>query len=280
MKILIIFASLAVLLGGAAAQCGGQYTVQPGEYCYLIAETHGLSPDDFYALNPGLNCDNLQIGQVVCVQGSSGPSPSPAPTPTPGDKLVSYDQFVNAVTSSGYPTPSEAQYNSFINNYATAGQISSVRELAMFLAEIIWESQGLVKKSEIKCQGNNCAADYRSDGDDPNKFYYGRGYIQLTWSYNYRAASQALFGDDRLVSDPDQVANNEDLAWETAFWFWSANVHNAAGVQDGQFGSATNAINGALECGPCRGSCSNRNDIYARVLQAFAVNESPNTAGC
>jgi len=276
------FATFAVLfaLVACASSCDSEHTVQSGEYCYLIASENGLSLDQFESMNPGLNCDDLQIGTVVCVSGGSGPSPTPTPTPS-GGVGVSYDQFVAAVTATnGYPTPSQDQYNSFNNNYASAGGITTQRELAMFLSEILWESGGLIYKAEIACQNDGCPGSYRSPGDDPNLFYYGRGYIQLSWSYNYKAASEALYGDDRLVSNPDQVANNEDVAWQTAFWFWNANVHSDSGVQNGQFGSATNKINGGLECNPCQRACPNRNDIYAHVLQAFGVNESPNYAGC
>ena len=279
MKIIVTLALLSVLFG-CALSCDNQHTVQAGEYCWLIATDNGLSMDDFYSLNPGLDCNNLQIGVVVCVGGGSGPSPNP-PGPSPSGGGVSYDQFVAAVTSTnGYPTPSQAQYNAFNGNYASAGGISSNRELAMFLSEILWESGGLIYKAEIACQNDGCPGSYRSDGDDPNLFYYGRGYIQLSWSYNYRAASEDLFGDDRLVTNPNQVATDEDIAWKTAFWFWKTNVHGDSGVQNGQFGSATNKVNGGLECNPCRGACSNRNDIYAHVLQAFGVDESPNFNGC
>ena len=282
MKSIITIAVLSVLLV-CAASCDTQHTVTSGEYCYLIAQNAGLSLDQFTGINPGLSCDNLQIGTVVCIKGGSDSSPPSGGGDGGGNGGVgvSFDQFVKAVTSSnGYPTPSQAQYDSFNNNYASAGGITSNRELAMFLSEILWESGGLVYKSEIACKDNNCPGSYRSPGDDPNKFYYGRGYIQLSWSYNYKAASEALYGDDRLVSNPDQVANDEDTAWKTAFWFWKTNVHSDPGVQNGQFGSATNKINGGLECNPCRGACNNRNAIYASVLPIFGVNESPNDAGC
>jgi len=49
--------------------CAQTYTVVSGEYCYLIATNHGLSLAQFYDINPGLSCDNLQIGRVVCVRG-------------------------------------------------------------------------------------------------------------------------------------------------------------------------------------------------------------------
>jgi len=51
------------------AGCAETYTVQPGEYCYLIAINHGLTLDQLYGINPGLVCDNLQIGKVLCVRG-------------------------------------------------------------------------------------------------------------------------------------------------------------------------------------------------------------------
>ena len=65
----------------------------------------------------------------------------------------------------------------------------------------------------------------------PGKNYYGRGYIQLTHSYNYKAASLDLYHDLRLIDNPDLVATSEDAAWGTAFWFWKVHVHNRAGVK-------------------------------------------------
>ena len=38
--------------------------------------------------------------------------------------------------------------------------------------------------------------------------FYGRGYIQLSWSYNYKAASKALLGNEIvLYNDPDLVGS-------------------------------------------------------------------------
>lgn len=277
MKIIIASLTLSLFLVCAASACGSQYKVKAGDTCYQLAVNNKLSLDKFKAINKGINCDNLQIGKVVCVKESSGSSQS---TPK-SNNIVSFDMFKKAVTSTNnYPTPSQAQYDSFIKYHGSAGGISTKRELAMFLAEIIWESGGLQYKAELACKDTKCPNEYRSNGDDPNKFYYGRGYIQLSWSYNYKAASEALFKDDRLVTNPDQVATNENIAWQTAFWFWKAKVRTDSGVQKGQFGSATNKINGGIECNPCRGNCSKRNDIYANVLKAFGINEAPNFAGC
>jgi predicted chitinase/LAS superfamily LD-carboxypeptidase LdcB len=49
--------------------------------------------------------------------------------------------------------------------------------------------------------------------------YRGRGYVQLTGKANYAAASQAIFGDDTLVKDPDLVTQNSKVAAEVTAWF-------------------------------------------------------------
>lgn len=58
--------------------------------------------------------------------------------------------------------------------------------------------------------------------------YKGRGYLQLTGRYNYSRASQDLFGDDRLVRNPDLVSR-PDIAAQTSIWFWKNKVANKVG---------------------------------------------------
>jgi predicted chitinase len=48
--------------------------------------------------------------------------------------------------------------------------------------------------------------------------YRGRGYIQLTGKNNYSAASKEIYGDDRLVKNPDLVSQPE-IAAKVAAWF-------------------------------------------------------------
>ena len=58
-------------------------------------------------------------------------------------------------------------------------------------------------------------------------------------------------------------------------------MHTDANVQKGMFGSATNRINGALEC---RGSyqylAKERFNKYNITLKAFNINETPIENGC
>ena len=49
---------------------------------------------------------------------------------------------------------------------------------------------------------------YQTPNDVPGQYYYGRGYMQLSWQYNYLAASKDLYGDDRLARNPDQVKSS------------------------------------------------------------------------
>jgi hypothetical protein len=48
--------------------------------------------------------------------------------------------------------------------------------------------------------------------------YRGRGFIQLTGKSNYAAASKAIYGDNRLVDNPDLV-NDPAVAAEVSAWY-------------------------------------------------------------
>lgn len=45
--------------------CTQLYTIKSGDICYDIWTKNGLTSEQFYKLNPGINCNNLQIGQQV-----------------------------------------------------------------------------------------------------------------------------------------------------------------------------------------------------------------------
>ncbi|KAK5662691.1 hypothetical protein OQA88_8607 [Cercophora sp. LCS_1] len=52
----------------AAPGCAKSYTVVAGDYCWAIATGNGLSVEGLLAINPGLVCDPLRIGTVVCLK--------------------------------------------------------------------------------------------------------------------------------------------------------------------------------------------------------------------
>ncbi len=58
-----------------------------------------------------------------------------------------------------------------------------------------------------------------------SKIFFGRGAIQLSWNYNYRAASEALTGDAATFCDnPDLVATNPEYAWGAGIFYWMENL--------------------------------------------------------
>jgi predicted chitinase len=64
--------------------------------------------------------------------------------------------------------------------------------------------------------------------------YRGRGYIQLTGKSNYAAASQAIFGDDTLVKNPDLV-NDPKIAADVVAWYMErgkAGMAKKMGIDD------------------------------------------------
>ncbi|KAJ6490118.1 hypothetical protein C8R45DRAFT_1139221 [Mycena sanguinolenta] len=62
----------------ARQSCSSTYTVVGGDTCTTISGKTGVSVATIEADNPSINsgCTNLQIGQVLCLSGSSGTGPS------------------------------------------------------------------------------------------------------------------------------------------------------------------------------------------------------------
>lgn len=72
--------------------------------------------------------------------------------------------------------------------------------------------------------------------------YRGRGLLQVTGKDNYTHCSHDLFGDDRLVEDPDLLSTPE-FAVLSACWFWKKNNLNAI-CDAGDVKLLTRRING------------------------------------
>lgn len=218
------------------------------------------------------------------VSSSSPPESNVTSSGVPSGNLITKDELDQAMLSlypsiALYPRPSDAQYNSIVSKAGPIGNITDKRELAMFLANVVLSSKGFTQIREL----NPTNYSYPHSLNVPGKEYYGRGYINLAWAYNYLAASLALYGDDRLLQNPDLVETDDQVAWDVSFWYWAANVHNKLGVADGLFGVTTNAINGLNECGPNRidpDSANMRFAIYQKFFAAFGLSGQPDSRGC
>lgn len=146
------------------------------------------------------------------------------------------------------------------------GQINTRLRIAAFLAQIGHESGSLVYSKELGGTSYFAKYDGRQDlgntqpGDGAK--FCGRGLIQVTGRANYLKASQALFGDDRLLKTPDLL---EQPTWaaKSAVWFWTSRNLNL--LADGaQFTDITKKINGGLN------GQEDRKARYALALKVLA----------
>lgn len=73
--------------------------------------------------------------------------------------------------------------------------------------------------------------------------YRGRGFVQITGKENYNVYSQSIFGDNRLLENPD-LASDISVAAKIACAFWTRNKLNDLADKDDVVG-ITRRINGA-----------------------------------
>ncbi|KAH9417298.1 hypothetical protein DERP_007295 [Dermatophagoides pteronyssinus] len=196
-------------------------------------------------------------------------------------ELITWKEFKDSLILNQYPEPSMEKYETVIR-LAKDFNIDDKNELAMFLAQVYWESVGLQHTKEIACVKTKCTNNYRTGREQQDKYYYGRGYIQLTWLDNYANCSLDLYGDMRLVDNPDLVSDTEEGAWGSAFWYWDKYCHNIPEIKQGYFGYTTMAINGPLECnGPYKVKAFKRFVIYSKIFEIFKLSEPlPKQNGC
>ncbi|WP_371502373.1 glycoside hydrolase family 19 protein [Kitasatospora sp. NBC_00374] len=184
-------------------------------------------------------------------------SPTPTQAPDPGGFPVSEAQFNQMFPSrnsfytySGL-TAALSAYPAFA---ATGSDTVRKQEAAAFLANVSHETGGLVYVVEQ----NTANYPHYCDAGQPygcpagQAAYYGRGPIQLSWNFNYKAAGDAL--GINLLANPNLVQTDAAVAWKTALWYWNTQSgpgtmtpHNAM-VNGYGFGETIRSINGSLEC--------------------------------
>ena len=153
-----------------------------------------------------------------------------------------------------------------LNAATAAHQITTPNRIAAFLAQIGHESGELRYVRELgsdqylsKYDTGTLAARLGNspEADGDGQKYRGRGLIQITGRRNYLACSQALFGDERLLQQPE-LLEQPQWACESAAWFWQSNGLNELADKD-QFTTITRRINGGLN------GLENRLQLWARA---------------
>ncbi|MFI6289819.1 chitinase [Streptomyces sp. NPDC051018] len=203
------------------------------------------------------------------------------PNPNPGDFVVSEAQFNQMFPSrSSFYTyaglkEALASYPAFAN---TGSDTVKRQEAAAFLANVSHETGGLYHVVEQ----NTANYPHYCDRNQPygcpagQAAYYGRGPIQLSWNFNYKAAGDALGID--LLNNPWRVQNEPAVAWQTGLWYWNTQrgpgtmTGHAAMVNQAGFGQTIWSINGALECnGGNPAQVQSRVNNYTRFAQILGV---------
>ncbi|MFD4791777.1 glycoside hydrolase family 19 protein [Streptomyces sp. NPDC058459] len=168
--------------------------------------------------------------------------------------------------------------------FANSGSDTVKRqEAAAFLANVNHETGGLVYVVEQNTANYPHYCDWSQPYGCPagQAAYYGRGPIQLSWNFNYKAAGDALGID--LLNNPWLVQNDSAVAWRTGLWFWNTSTgagsmtsHNAMVNQAG-FGQTVRTINGSLECdGRNPSQVQSRVDAYQRFTSILGVSPGGN----
>lgn len=80
-------------------------------------------------------------------------------------------------------------------------KLVDLRWLAYMLATA-WHETARTMQA-IEEYGKGRSKEYGKEDPNTKKSYYGRGLVQLTWSYNYKKMSRVIYGDDSLYVHPE-----------------------------------------------------------------------------
>jgi predicted chitinase/pyrimidine deaminase RibD-like protein len=266
-----------------------QQIVEPGDTVYSIARQTGADPKEIYRLNKMDRNTRLEIGQRVLVPDYSKPvknlpatatptikpptAQTAPPAPSLGNKIASIlPKFGSTPAPTAAPADELALLSPNTDAEAalqTAAKAAGLKgsELAQFMAQTRHESWDFGKMKEVgskkqfaKYDKSRLAKRLGNKVQGDGELFKGRGFIQLTGRDNYTRASKQIFGDDRLVKNPD-LASRPDVGAQIALWFWKnqvrPNVSNFNNTKE-----VTNAINPGL---------SGLQDRHAKFKEYLAV---------
>ncbi|MFF4539958.1 glycoside hydrolase family 19 protein [Streptomyces aureus] len=177
----------------------------------------------------------------------------------------------------------KAALSSFPGFAKTGSDTVKKQEAAAFLANVNHETGGLVYVVEQNTANYSHYCYWSQPYGCPagQSAYYGRGPIQLSWNFNYKAAGDALGID--LLNNPNLVQTDAAVAWKTGLWYWNTQSgpgtmtpHNAM-VNSAGFGQTIRSINGSLECdGRNPAQVQSRVDAYQRFTSILGVTPGAN----
>lgn len=134
--------------------------------------------------------------------------------------IISEDQYYQIAGTRN--VPSLFSYQSFANavlnfkGFALSGDVSvAKREMACLLTHVKHEVSFQYTEQLCTDFNPNCRAKL---GDKSMNF--GRGPFQTTSDTNYADFSKYIFGDTRILQDPDMIIRDPNLFWQSGLFFY------------------------------------------------------------
>jgi hypothetical protein len=195
-------------------------------------------------------------------------------------------------------------------DFCTASNLSAnKKELAAFFAQVAHETRhgmnGTYTDGLMLTHEMNTSLPYIAENDEyppvPDKKYYGRGPMQLSYNGNYGYASDCIFGDHKiLLNNPDLITTDPVVAFKAAIYFWMTpqthrpsahdvmigkwqpNAADKAADRTPGFGAVTLIINGPVECnkGDNVPDMQDRIAFYQHFLSKLGVSDTNCACSC
>lgn len=264
---------IKIIIDGGTKDADGDYVTADGDKIIVLTDTSGNVVKDGQG-DPIATTKPVEKAQPpITPQANPKKETAPAPPPVGGftfaftkEKFVAaagaaaaawYDAAAEMLPKYGITTPERV-----------AGWIGQIRVETGFSSDpkkleenLLYSAKGLAatfkkyfktledalpfEKKPEKIANKVYASRYlngnEASGDGYR--YRGRGLKQLTFKANYLACSKDLYGDDRLVKNPDVVASDKKIAIETSLWFWKSK--NLSGFADkGDYRGLSIKVNG------------------------------------
>ena len=259
-------------------------TVQTGDTLGTIARRFGTTVDYLNRLTSIQHPDRIFAGHTLEVPGTDAFQPPQGATPdgsADADELFTEDQLVEISRNPDPEAFDLAGDRAALVLEMKKGGIVTRNQIAAFLANVCQETDWLKTLEEY---GDEQYFRYGPPGGDGVYLldewrYHGRGYIMLTWSDNYRAAGHAIGVGDRLVNEPDLLANDKELAAKTAVWFWTSRDCGRYADQD-NFEAVCSLINRGeiVPKGPIN-HWAQRLEAYQRATSVIGAGTEPPDRG-
>ncbi|MEU0761059.1 glycoside hydrolase family 19 protein [Streptomyces microflavus] len=246
--------AMLVVLPAATAQAANCNTAWSSSSVYVGGQTASYNGRNYTAKwwtqNERPGSSDVWADNGACGTGGGGEQPGTGFVVSEAQFNQMFPSRNSFYTYSGL-TAALSAYPAFANTGSTE---LKKREAAAFLANVSHETGGLVYIKEVN------EANYPHYCDTSQSYgcpagqaaYYGRGPIQLSWNFNYKAAGDTL--GINLLANPYLVEQNASVAWKTGLWYWNTQngpgtmtAHNAI-VNNRGFGETIRSINGSIEC--------------------------------